>query len=79
MFIGVLREDEDGIEIPPYKKNQVVLKSVIDNTLERRCCIAEAKRHNNTFEGPKLRVRGSFFDILVVDSNLVEATDKVGF
>ena len=31
--------------------------------------IAEAKRHENPFEGPRLRVEGGFFDIFVMDSN----------
>ena len=77
VFIGVLRGDEDVIDIDPYQHSQVVLKNVIDNTLEFRWCITEAEGHNNKFEGPKLHVEGNFFDFFVIVSNLVESTDKV--
>ena len=76
-FIGVLQEDEDVIDIHPYENPQVVSKNVIDDALECRWCIAEAEGHTDPFEGPKLRVEGNFFDIFVLDSNLVEPTDKV--
>ena len=55
----------------------VVCETVSDHTLECRWCIAEAGGHNNPFEGPKLRAEGSFFNIFVMDSNLVEPTDKI--
>ena len=77
VFMSVLREDAEVIDIHPYHNPQVVSKNVIDNTLERQWCIAEAKEHNNPFEGPKLRDEGRFFDIFVMDSNLVEPTDKI--
>ena len=35
--------------------------------------------HKNPLEGAKLRVEGGFLDIFVVDSDLVEPTDKVDF
>ena len=79
MFTSILREDEDVIDIHPYKNPQVVSKNVIDDTLECRWCIAEVEAHNNPFEGPKLRVEGSFFDIFVMDSNLVGPSDKADF
>ena len=77
VFIGSLREDEAVIDIYPYENLQVVPKNVIDDTLECRWCIADAEGHNDPFEGSKLRIEGSFFDIFAVDSNLVEPTDKV--
>ena len=77
VFIGVLREDEDVIDIHPCKNPQAFSKNFIDDALECRWCIAEAEGHNDPFEGPKLRVEGSCFDIFVVDSNLVQPTDKL--
>ena len=79
VFISILREDEDAIDIHLYEKPKVVFKNIIDDTLECGWCIAEAERHNNPFKGLKLRVEGSFFRIFVMDSNLVEPTDKVDF
>ena len=77
VFLGVLREDKDVIDKHRYKNPQLVSKNKIDNMLEWRWCILEAEGHNNQLEGPKLCVEGSFFDIFVMDSNLVEPTDKV--
>ena len=77
VFLIILRENEDIIHIDPYKNPQVISENVIDDTLEWRWCIAEAEGHNNPFEGPKLCVDGSFFDIFVMDSNLVEPSDKI--
>ena len=76
-FIGVLREDEDVVDIHPYKNPQVVSNNVTDDASECRRCMAEAEGLNNPFEGLQLRVEGSFLDIFVMDSNVVEATDKV--
>ena len=78
MFRGILAEDEDVVNIHPQENSEVISKNIIDDALECRWCIAEAEG-NNQFELPKLRVEGSFFNIFVVDSNLVEPTDKVDF
>ena len=77
MFIRILREDEDVVHVHPYKDPQVVLKYIIHDVLERRWRITEAKGHNNPLEGAKLCVEGGFLDILVVDSDLGEPTNKV--
>ena len=77
VFLSTLREDEDVIDGHPYKNLPTVLENVIDHTLECRWCIAEAEGHKNPFEGPKLRVEGSFFDVFLMDSNPVEPTDKI--
>ena len=45
--------------------------------LERRWHVTEAKGHNDPFEGAKLSVEGGFLDMFVMDSNLMEPTDKV--
>ena len=79
VFIRILREDEDVVDVHPYKDPQVVLKEIIHNALERRWPITEAKGHNNPLKGAKLRVEGGFLDIFVVDSDLVEPTNKVDF
>ena len=77
VLLGVLREDKDVIDIHPYENSQVVSKNDIDNTLERRWCIAEAEGHTKPSEGPKPRVEGNFVIIFVMDLNPVESTDKV--
>ena len=77
VFIRILRGDEDVVDVHPYKDPQVVSKDIIHPVLERRWRITEAKGHNNPFEGAKFRVEGGFPDIFVVDSNLVEPTNKV--
>ena len=64
MFLGVLWEDKDVMDIHPYENFQVVSKNVIDNKQERRWCSADAERHNNPLEGSKLRVEGSYFRYL---------------
>ena len=77
VFIRILREDEDVIDVHPYKDPQVVSKDIIHDALERRQRITEAKGHNNPLEGAKLCVEGGFLDIFVLDSDLVEPTNKV--
>ena len=77
VFIRILREDEDVVDVPPNKYAQVVSKDIIYDALERRLRITEAKGHNNPLEGAKLCVEGGFLDIFVVDSDLVEPTNKV--
>ena len=77
VFIRILQEDEDVVNVHPYKDPQVVSKDIIHDALERRWRITEAKGHNNPLEGAKLRVEGGFLDIFVLDSDLVEPTNKV--
>ena len=77
VFLSILREDENVVDVHPYKNPQVVSKDIIHNALERRWRVTEAKGHNNPFKGAKLCVEGGFLDIFVMDSNLMEPTDKV--
>ena len=64
VFIRILREDGDVLDVNPYKDPQVVSKDIIHDALERQWRITEAKGHNNPLEGAKLRVEGSFFRYL---------------
>ena len=77
VFIRILREDEDVVDVHPYKDPQVVSKDTIRDALERRWRITEAKGHNNPLEGAKSCVEGGFLDIFVLDSDLAEPTNKV--
>ena len=77
VFLNILRGDQKIIDAHPCKNPQVVSRNVIDHTLGCCSCIAETKRDYNPFKGPKLRVEGSYFDIFVMDSNLVEPCDKI--
>ena len=77
VFVRILPEDEDVVNVHPYKDPQVVSKDIVDDALERRWRIAEAKGHNNPLEGAKLCVEGGFLDIFVLNSDLVEPTNKV--
>ena len=77
MFVRILREDEDVVNVHPYKDPQVVWKDIVHDALERRWRITEAKGHNNPLEGAKLCVEGGFVDIFVLNSDLVEPTNKV--
>ena len=77
VLIRNLREDENVVDVHPYANPQVVWKDIIHDALERRWRVTEAKGHNNPFDGGKLCVEGSFLDIFVMDSNLVEPADKV--
>ena len=56
---------------------KVVSKDIIHDALEHRWRVTEVRRQNNPFEGAKLCVGGGCLDIFVVDSNLMEPTDKV--
>ena len=76
-FVRIFREDEDVVNVHPYKDPQVVSKDIVHVALERRWRIAEAKGHNNPLEGAKLCVEGGFLDIFVLNSDLVEPTNKV--
>ena len=67
VFIRILREDEDVVDVHPYKDPQVVSKNIIHDALERRWRITEAKGHKNPLKAAKLRVEGVFLDIFVVD------------
>ena len=77
VFIRILREDEDVVDVHPYKDPQVVSKDVIHDALERGWRITEARGHNNPLKGANLCVEGGFLDIFVVDTDLVEPTNKV--
>ena len=77
VFVRILREDEDVINVHPYKDPQVVSKDIVHDALERRWRITEAKGHNNPLEGAKLCVEGGLPDIFVLNSDLVEPTNKV--
>ena len=77
VLIRILREDENVVDVHPYKDPQVVSKDMIHDALERRWRVTEAKVHHNPFEGAKLCVEGGFLDIFVVDSDLVKPTNKV--
>ena len=77
VFIRILPEDEDVVDVHPYKDPQVVSEDIIHDALERQWRITEAKGHNNPLKGAKLRVEGGFLDIFVLDSDLVEPTNKV--
>ena len=77
VFIRIPREEEDVVDVHPYKDPQEVSKDIIHTALQRQWLITEAKGHNNPLEGAKLRVEGGFLDIFVVNSDLVEHTNKV--
>ena len=77
VFLSILREDKNVVDVHPYQNPQVVSKDIIYDALERRWRVTEAKGHNNPFEGAKLCVEGGFLDIFIMDSNLMEPTDKV--
>ena len=79
VFVRILREDEDVVNVYPYKDPQVVSKDIVHDALERRWRITEAKGHNNPLEGAKLCVEVGFLDIIVLNSDLVEPTNKVNF
>ena len=77
VFLSILPEDEDCVDVHPYQTPQVVWKDVVHDAFQRRWRITEAEGHNNPFEGAKLRVEGSFLDLFVMDSNFMDPTDKV--
>ena len=77
MFISILQEDEKVVDVHPYENPQVVSKDINHEKLKHRWRVTEAKGHNSPFEGAKLCVEDSFLDIFVVDSDLMEPTDKV--
>ena len=77
VFVRILREDEDVVNVHPYKDPQVVSKDIVHDALERRWRSTEAKGHNNPLEGAKLCVEGGFLGIFVLNSDLVEPTNKV--
>ena len=77
VFVRILREDEDVVNVHPYKDPQVVSKDIVHDALERRWRFTEAKGHNNPLEGAKLCVEGGFLDIFFLNSDLVEPTNKV--
>ena len=65
VFIRILREDEDVVDVHPYKDRQGVSKDIIDDALERGWRVTQAKGHNNPLEGAKLCVEGGFLNIFV--------------
>ena len=77
VFVRILREDEDVVNVHPYKDPQVISKDIVHDALERRWRITEAKGHNNPLKAAKLCVEGGFLDIFVLNSDLVEPTNKV--
>ena len=77
VFLGILREYENVVNVHPYENPQVVSKDIIHDVLEREWRVTDAKGHSNPFEGAKLCVEGILFDIFVTDSNVMEPTDKV--
>ena len=77
VFLSILREDEDVVDVHPYQNPQLVSKDIVRNALERPWRVTEAKGHNNPFGGAKMCVEGGFLDIFLMDSNLMEPTGKV--
>ena len=77
MLFGILGEDEDVLDLQPHEHSQVISNNIVDNTLELRWFMAEAKRHDDPFEGSKLCIEGVLLDIFVMDSNLMKSTDQV--
>ena len=77
VFIRILREDENVVDVHPYEHRQVVSKDIIHDALKRLWRVTEAKGHNNPFKRAKLCVEGSFLDVFVVDPDLVESANKV--
>ena len=77
VFFSIHRVDQKVVDVQPYENPQVVSKNIVHHALERRWRVTEAKRHKNPFKGAKWCVGGGFFDIFVMDSNLMEPTDKV--
>ena len=62
VFIRILREDEDVVDVHPYKDPQVFSKDIIHDMLERRWCITQAKvaeRSNHSIL-QRLRTHGIF-------------------
>ena len=60
VFIRILREDEDVVDVHPYKDPQVVSKDIIHDALERRLRITEAKGHNSPPKAPNCVVKAVF-------------------
>ena len=77
VLIRILREDENVVDVHPYENPQVVSKDIIHDALERLWRVIEAKGHINPLEGAISCVEGGFLNIFVVDSNLVQPSDKV--
>ena len=77
VFIHILSEDEDVVDVHPYEHPQVVSQDIIHDVLKRGWRVTEAKGHDSPFEGAKWCVEGGFLDIFVVDSDLVEPANKV--
>ena len=76
MSLSILREDENVVDVHPYENPQVVSKDIIHDALERRWHVTEAEGHNNPFKEAKFCVEGRFLNIVVMDLNLMEPTDK---
>ena len=60
VFLRILQEDKDVVDVHPYENAQVVPKDIIDDMLERGWRVTEAKGQNNPFEGAKLCVEAFF-------------------
>ena len=60
VFISMLREEENVVDVHPYEDPQVVSKDIIHDALKRRWRVTEVKGHDNPFEGAKLCVEGGF-------------------
>ena len=71
VFLSIVREDKDVVDVHPYSNSQVVSKDVIHDALQRRWRVTEDKGHNNPFKVAKLCVEGGFLDIFFMDSNLM--------
>ena len=54
VFIRILREGKNVVDVHPYENIQVVSKDIIHDAFERRWRVTEAKGHNNPLEGAKL-------------------------
>ena len=71
MLLGILRVNEDIIQIHQYKVIEVLSENVIHEPLE--CCwgIAQAKRHHSVLEVSKLGSEGGFVFVTFLDVDLV--------
>ena len=55
-----LREDQNFVDVHPYKNPGLVSKDIIHDALERLWRVTEAKEHKNSFEGAKFVLKAIF-------------------
>ena len=79
MILVVSAINQDIIDVDNHTNIKKGFQDILDQGLESGGCIGESKRHDLILVMAISRAKCSFFDVILVDPNLVVSPSKVDF